>query len=150
MNNIILLDITLFLYFWQLAGCVHIIAHCVTANLFNISSNFNIPWFRFIPFFGWWWNLIQPHKIMMCHYDNVALQEASPIVRTIIGFSGPYVQLIYVIAIGIYIFPKIAMLCGGNIKFALLMCIWQFIYFVWYAIFYHYDKYSDFQLFIKI
>jgi len=50
MNNIILLDIILFLYFWQLAGCVHIIAHCVTANLLNISSIINIPWLRFVLF----------------------------------------------------------------------------------------------------
>ena len=65
MNNKIFLDIILFLYFWQLTGCVHIITHCVTANLLHISSNFNIPWLRFVPFFGWWWNLIQPHKIMI-------------------------------------------------------------------------------------
>ena len=34
--------------------------------------------------------------------------------------------------------------------FALIMCVWQLLYFVWYAIHFHEDDFSDFALFVRL
>ena len=137
-----------FIYFWQLTGCIHILGHWIAARIFGINCRVIIPWQRFIPLYGWVWNLCQPHNKMMCEYQTEEIDAASPFVRVLIGFSGPYSQLCFIIFIGIIIIPEISEILGGKTLFALLMCVWQLIYFVWYAIYFHTDKFSDFTLFV--
>ena len=128
---------------------MHILGHWVAAWLFNVPAQVVIPWQRFVPIWGWGWNLTQPHSLMMCKYDDTVLKKASPTARTLIGFAGSYTQLLFVITVGTIVFPNVAGLCGGATSFSLLMCIWQLIYFVWYAIHFHNDAHSDFILFVK-
>ena len=137
-----------FLYAWQLTGCIHIIGHWLAASFFCIPAQITLPWQRFVPLWGWGWNLTQPHSVMICKYDKDALREASPTARTFIGFAGPYIQLIFIITMGTIILPCVSELCGGVVSFCLSMCVWQLLYFVWYAIHFHNDEDSDFHLFI--
>jgi hypothetical protein len=185
-------ELALFIYAWQLTGCVHIVGHWVAASILGIKSRVVVPWQRFVPLLGWGWNLYQvricvrdnhkehchaccarcrpiyvfggyrlmyvsvcmqktqPHAVMMCHYDDAALKVAPPIVRVLIGFAGPYVQLVFVIIMGTLALPGVSALCGGTAMFALIMCVWQLLYFVWYAIHFHEDDFSDFALFIRL
>ena len=138
-----------FIYSWQLAGCIHILGHFTVGFFLGIKSEIVIPWQRLIPLWGWNWNLTQPHTSMMCHYDIQAISTASPMKRVLIGFAGPYSQLLFIICMGTLAFPIISDLCGGFCIFSLLMCMWQFTYFVWYAIHFHEDEFSDFNLFIR-
>ena len=136
------------MYAWQLAGCVHIAGHWLAASVLGVSAHIALPWQRFVPLWGWGWNLKQPHSAMLCNYDTVVLRQATPTTRTLIGFAGPYTQLLFVVVMGTCVFPDVAAQCGGAAVFALLMCIWQLVYFVWYAIHFHNDEHSDFCLFI--
>jgi hypothetical protein len=145
MNYKIYLEIIFFLYLWQLAGYIHIFGHYIFATIFNIKSKIIIPWQRFIPIYGWIWNLYKPHNKMMCKYLT-NLDNKSPITRVFIGLSGPYLQLIYIILIGKIFFPNLIVLIGGFTKYALIMCIWQLLYFIGYSIWFHDDKFSDFAL----
>ena len=144
----IFIEIIIFLYLWQLAGCIHIIGHYITAKLFNIESNIIIPWQRFIPLYGWVWNLYKPHNKMMCNYKE-DLTNKSAITRVFIGLSGSYFQLLYMIIIGKLLFKNIINYIGGFTIYVLIMCIWQLVYFIIYPIIYHNDKYSDFALLYK-
>ena len=123
--------------------------HWVTARLFHIDARMIIPYQRFIPMYGWVWNLFQSHELMMCEYDHAALDKASPTVRVFTGFAGPYLQLIFIILIGTTVMPQIGALFGGWTVYALFMCVWQFLYFMWYAIHFHNDTFSDFALFVS-
>ena len=143
-----LFDVVGFVYAWQLAGCVHIAGHWLAASLLGVPACVAIPWQRCVPLWGWGWNLTQPHSAMMCSYEDAMLRQASPTVRALIGFAGPYAQLIFVVVVGTCVFPGVASLCGGSATFALMMCIWQLAYFVWYAIHFHSDEHSDFRLFV--
>lgn len=143
----VVLCVVEFLYAWQMTGCVHIIGHYVTARSFRIPARVIIPWQRFVPVWGWYWNITQPHSAMMCQYDKYKLSTATPTKRTLIGFAGPYTQLLFIIAVGTLFLPCVSELCGGSVLFSLLMCIWQLLYFVWYAIHFHTDGDSDFRLF---
>ena len=142
-------ELALFIYAWQLTGCVHVVGHALAANFLGIRSRVAIPWQRFVPLFGWSWNLYQPHAVMMCHYDDAALDVASPVVRVLIGFAGPYVQLIFVVGMGTLALPSVSALCGGAAPFAVVMFAWQLLYFVWYAMHFHQDPFSDFALFVR-
>jgi hypothetical protein len=138
-----------FIYAWQMAGVVHLFGHKLTATAWGINAEVVVPWQRFVPLLGWGYNLIHTHGVMMCHYDDAALDKASPACRVSIGFGGPYTQLIYMIIVGTVLLPDISVMVGGRAAYALIMCTWQFLYFFWYAIHFHADPHSDFALFSR-
>jgi hypothetical protein len=145
-----LFTVVAFMYSWQMAGVVHLFGHKAAATVWGVKAEVIVPWQRFVPLLGWGWNLVQPHGVMMCHYDNAALSRASPACRVSVGFGGPYTQLIYMIVVGTVLLPEISVMVGGRAVYSLIMCIWQFLYFFFYAIHFHADPHSDFVLFSRL
>ena len=144
------LDLCAFAYLWQLAGVVHILGHWLVAVACGIRARAVIPWQRFVPGWGWGWNLGQPHAAMMCHYDDQSMAVAAPWKRVVVGFAGPYLQLAFVVAAGTFFVPSISsrLVTETRAEFALCTFAWQLLYFVWYAIHYHNDPHSDFALLV--
>ena len=107
-----------------------------------------IPWQRFVPVWGWYWNLSQPHEAMYCNYDSTDLGAASTFTRVSIGFGGPYSQLVYMLLVGLII-PAPRRMLGSYERYVIMMMTWQLLYFYWYAQHFHDDCHSDFVHFVS-
>ena len=53
------LEAAAFVYGWQLAGAVHLCGHWAMAALQGVPAEVRLPWQRFMPLYGWAWNLFQ-------------------------------------------------------------------------------------------
>ena len=68
-NYSVVLELSLFIYGWQLAGAVHLIGHRLAAWFTGVGAVVHLPWQRFVPIWGWAWNLYQPHDAMYVKMD---------------------------------------------------------------------------------
>ncbi len=136
-----------FIYILQLSGIFHILGHFITAKYFNIKTKIKIPIQRLIPIYGWIWTLQNNHEEMSCTYQN-NLKNQPSYVRSLIGFAGLYGQMIFMLLIPI-IFPNLFNKFISYKNYCLLICFWQFTYLIFYSIWYHDDKLSDFHLLVR-
>ena len=111
---------------------------------------------------------------MYVKMDPPALRLAPPKTRVLIGFAGPYGQLLYMLALGRVLrsVPRLfaavfspspssskntalrpssssSSSSSGYSTYAACMMAWQLLYFVWYTQFFFDDCYSDFAYFVR-
>ena len=143
-----IMQLLLFLYLWQCASYVHVCSHLVAAILCGIPARVVLAWQKLVPMIGWIWDKYQPHEAFMCHYDSEAIERAPNWQRVAVGFAGPYVQLIYMLLVGLRV-PRVCSLVGGFKNYVIIMLAWTILYLPLYAIWFHEDPNSDFALFVK-
>lgn len=140
-------QLLLFLYLWQCASYVHVCAHLAVATLCGIPARVTLAWQKAVPVVGWIWDKYQPHEAFMCHYDPV-IGRAPNWQRVAVGFAGPYVQLVYMLLVGLCV-PRVCSLAGGYKNYVIVMLAWTILYLPLYAVWFHEDPNSDFALFVK-
>ena len=147
-----IVPIVAWVYTYQLAGIVHLSGHALVARFYGVDSRVVWPWQRLVPIWGWYWNLTQPHDVMMVHVDLNTLHSLEPSAKIQYGYAGICIQLAYMLVIGGVLKPYKVVndLVPFNFGYSLYangMFMWTLMYMYGYAIHFYDDPTADFALF---
>ena len=127
-------------YCYQLAGIVHLTGHAMIAWCHGLEHRLVWPWQRLVPLWGWYWNLAQPHDVMMVHVDMDALHLLAPSAKVLYGYAGILIQLLYMLVVGGLLKPYLVF--DKRLSFSMYcnaMFLWTLAYMYGYAIHFYDD-----------